>query len=197
MLKTVQLIIKRLFDVSASMVIMTAFLPFMLVLAILVKISSAGPVFFIQDRMGLHEKIFRLIKFRTMTGQPGKDAIRWTKSDEARITPFGKVMRDYGLDELPQVINIFKGDMSIIGPRPALPQQVVTFPSELRRMFDMRPGVLSLAAIKGRRSLAMQERYMLHIKYVNIWSLKLDLTILWQSLFVVLGRVSATEKKDA
>ena len=196
MLKINQHIIKRFFDIAASMAITTALFPLMVFLAFLVKTSSAGPVFFIQNRVGLNGKNFRMIKFRTMTGQPEKGATRWTRSEETRITPLGNIMRDYGFDELPQSINILKGDMSIIGPRPALPQQIVKFTPELRKMFDMRPGVLSLAAIKGRRSLTMQERYMLHVKYVNIWSLKLDFKILWQSLFVVLGRVSATEKLD-
>ena len=192
-----QLAIKRILDVSVCFAILVLGLPFFLLMGFLVKISSPGPLFFVQPRVGKDEKIFRMIKFRTMKGNPDPHTTRWTMKDEERITSIGRFLRDYGLDELPQVVNIIKGDMSIIGPRPALPQQVVAFPPELRRMFDMRPGVLSLAAIKGRRSLTMQERYMLHVKYVNIWSLKLDLKILWQSLFVVLGRVSATEKMDA
>jgi len=197
MQKTGQRLIKRIFDVSASVIIMTILLPFMMVLAFLVKITSAGPIFFVQDRVGLHGKPFKMIKFRTMIGQPEEGATHWTKSDEDRITPPGTLMRDYGLDELPQIINILKGEMSIIGPRPVLPQQVIEFPPDLRRMFDMKPGVLSLAAIKGRRSLSMHERYILHVQYVNTWSLKLDFKILWQSLFVVAGRVAAAEKLDA
>lgn len=196
MTKTNQYCLKRLFDISASITIAVILLPFMIVLAILIKLSSEGPVFFIQERVGLHGNVFKMIKFRSMSGKPEKNSIRWTSSDEARITRLGMLMRDYGFDELPQVINILKGDMSIIGPRPALPQQVALFPPELLRMFDMRPGVLSLAAIKGRRSLSMQDRYMLHVEYVNLWSLNLDFKILWQSLFVVLGRISATEKLD-
>lgn len=195
MSKQIQLIIKRAFDIVSSVAVLVFTLPFMIILAYFVKQSSVGPVFFIQERVGLDEKNFRMIKFRTMSGQPVRGATRWTKSEEARITPVGAIMRDYGLDELPQIFNIIKGDMSIIGPRPPLPQQVNTFSPFLKKMFEMRPGVLSLAAIEGRRSLPMEKRYMLHVRYVELWSLKLDLKILWQSLFVVLGRISATEEE--
>lgn len=189
----IQLFIKRLFDIIVCTVLLICSFPLLLLLALLVKLSSAGPVFFIQERIGRHEKPYKIIKFRTMVGQPDKHTTSWNKAEEYRITRTGHFMRDFGLDELPQLINILKGDMSIIGPRTPLPQQVIAFSTHLRKMFRMRPGVLSLAAISGRRSLTMEERYELHVKYVEMWSLKLDLKILWQSLFVVLQRESATE----
>lgn len=188
-----QLAIKRLFDIAACTILIICGLPILLILAILVKLSSAGPIFFLQKRVGKDEKLYKIIKFRTMVGMPDKNAVCWTKSEEARITPIGGFMRDYGLDELPQLINILRGDMSIIGPRSPLPQQVNTFSDHLKQMFKMRPGVLSLAAISGRRSLTMEERYDLHVQYIETWSLRLDLKILWQSLFVVLRRYAATE----
>jgi undecaprenyl phosphate N,N'-diacetylbacillosamine 1-phosphate transferase len=194
MSNSIQLYIKRIFDIVVCILILIIGFPFLLLFGILVKLSSPGPVFFVQTRIGKKEEPYKVIKFRTMSGSPDKNAMRWTKSDEERITRIGHFMRDFGLDELPQLFNILKGDMSIIGPRTPLPQQVEAFPSRLKKMFTMRPGVLSLAAIAGRRSLTMEQRYELHVQYVETWSLKLDLKILWRSLFVVLRREAATEK---
>jgi undecaprenyl phosphate N,N'-diacetylbacillosamine 1-phosphate transferase len=193
MLRNIQLFIKRLFDIVVCSTILIGGSPLLLLLSLLVKVSSAGPVFFMQIRIGKNEKPYKIIKFRTMLGQPDKHATRWTKAEEARITPIGHFMRDYGLDELPQLINILKGDMSIIGPRSPLPQQVNAFSEHFKKMFRMKPGVLSLAAIAGRRSLTMEERYDLHVQYVETWSLTLDLKILWRSLLVVLHKEAATE----
>lgn len=193
MLLQIQLGLKRICDVLICGLLLIVASPMLIILGLLIKLSSPGPVFFVQERMGRWERSFRIYKFRTMTGQPNPHDTRWTKAEEARITPVGSFMRDYGLDELPQLVNILKGDMSIIGPRPPLPSQVTEFSPQLRKMFRMRPGVLSLAAIAGRRSLPMEERYKLHVTYVENWSLALDLKILWQSLFVVLGKESARD----
>lgn len=193
MILKLRLSVKRIFDIVICSVIMVLGFPLLILLALLVKISSKGPIFFIQVRVGRHEKPYKIIKFRTMSGAPDQNATHWTKSEEDRITSVGRFMRDYGLDELPQLLNIMKGDMSIVGPRTPLPQQVATFAPRLKKMFDMRPGVLSLAAIAGRRNLTMNERYELHVQYVEKWSLRLDLKILWQSLFVVLRREAASE----
>ena len=193
MLLKLQLSIKRIFDIVICSGVMVLGFPILILLALLVKISSKGPIFFIQVRVGRNEKPYKIIKFRTMSGAPDQNATHWTKSEEDRITSVGRFMRDYGLDELPQLLNIMKGDMSIVGPRSPLPQQVATFAPRLKKMFDMRPGVLSLAAIAGRRNLTMNERYELHVQYVEKWSLRLDLKILWQSLFVVLRREAASE----
>lgn len=189
-----QYFIKRFIDIVASCVLLIYVLPLFLLLAIFVKLSSDGPILFVQERIGKNKKSYKVIKFRTMFGSPNKNAMRWTKFDESRITPIGHFLRDYGIDELPQLFNILKGDMSIIGPRPPLPEQVKLFTIEQLKMFKMRPGVLSLAAVEGRRSISMDKRYELHVKYVETWSLKLDLEILLKSIFVVLRRESATEK---
>lgn len=189
----VQLAIKRLVDLALSCVVLILGLPIFLAIGVLVIITSPGPVFFVQRRVGKNEKIFKLIKFRTMTGSRNEAVKVWNSSDEARITSFGRFLRDYGLDELPQVINIIKGDMSIIGPRPPLPEQVIEYTVEQRRSFLMRPGVLSLAAVRGRRAIPVDKRIEYHVEYVDTWSILLDLKILWQSLFVVLGRQNATE----
>ncbi len=192
--RSLQLHIKRFFDIVVCGLLLVLGSPFLLILGLLVKWSSPGPVFFVQVRTGKDEAPYRMIKFRTMSGSPDENASIWTKSDELRITRIGRILRDFGLDELPQLLNILKGDMSIIGPRSPLPQQAAAFTPYLKKMFSMRPGVLSLAAIAGRRSLTMMERYALHVEYVETWSLKLDFKILWRSLFVVLKREAAAEK---
>jgi len=180
-------------DLAACAVILIVGLPILLLIAFVVKVTSPGPIFFIQPRVGKNQKVYKMIKFRTMTGTPDEGATRWTSTDAARITPIGNFLRDYGVDELPQVINIIGGDMSIVGPRPPLPVQVETYTHEQRKVFLMRPGVLSLAAIEGRRAISMDERIASHVKYVENWSLMLDFRIIWRCLFVVLGRKNVTE----
>jgi lipopolysaccharide/colanic/teichoic acid biosynthesis glycosyltransferase len=192
-MRQLQLAIKRSFDVVSCTAILLVGWPLFALLAVLVRLSSPGPVLFMQERMGLHEKPYKMLKYRTMSGQPDVASTKWSSADEARVTKVGRFLRDYGLDELPQTINILKGDMSIIGPRPPLPQQVIAFTPRQRRMFEMRPGVLSLAAIEGRRSLPMEKRYELHVKYVETWSIQLDAKILWRGLLVVLGKEGASE----
>lgn len=189
-----QLAIKRLADLVFSLVILVLGLPVFLIIGVLVKITSPGPIFFTQLRVGKNKKSFHLLKFRTMIGSRNEGVTVWTSSDEARITPIGGFLRDYGLDELPQAINIIKGDMSIIGPRPPLPEQANQYTSKQKRVFHMRPGVLSLAAVRGRRSIPMERRIEYHVEYVENWSLLLDLKILWNSLFVVLRHKDAKEK---
>jgi lipopolysaccharide/colanic/teichoic acid biosynthesis glycosyltransferase len=188
-----QLGIKRAVDLVACSVLLILGWPLLVMIGVLAKFSSPGPMFFLQPRVGKNTRVFRLIKFRSMTGSPAPDATAWTSSEEARITPVGRFLRDFGLDELPQVINIIKGDMSIIGPRPPLPTQVAAYTAEQLKAFQMRPGVLSLAAVEGRRSIPMEKRIALHVKYIENWSLRLDLWIFWRSLFVVFGRQHATE----
>lgn len=188
------LLVKRAFDLVSCGGIALTVLPFFPLMAVLVKITSRGPVFFIQKRVGYKQHLFSMYKFRTMS-QPeaSHDPTRWTKGEEARITSMGRIYRDYGLDELPQLFCIIKGDMSVIGPRPPLPPQVEEYSDQQKQMFEMRPGVLSLAAIKGRRSLSVEKRIAYHVEYVKDWSLLLDLEILIKSTLVVLGRQDATE----
>lgn len=188
-----QLGIKRAFDLVACFALLVLGSPLLMVIGVLVKLSSPGPMLFLQPRVGKNTQVFRLIKFRSMTGSPAPDATAWTSREEARITKVGRFLRDYGLDELPQVLNIIKGDMSIIGPRPPLPAQVAVYTVEQMKAFQMRPGVLSLAAVEGRRSIPMEKRIAFHVKYVEDWSLRLDFWIFWRSLFVVFGRQNATE----
>ena len=185
--------LKRLFDIIMSMLVAVIGAPVFMVVAVLVKLSSPGPVFFVQDRAGKDDTIFRMYKFRTMAGKPNDSLLVWTESEEARITKIGRFLRDYGLDELPQVLNILRGDMSIVGPRPPLPMQAEQYTDCQKIMFSMRPGVISLADVKGRRSIPMEERVEWHVWYVQNWSMRLDLEILWKTLFIVLRRQNASE----
>lgn len=190
---TIRLAIKRLFDVVVCLIVLTVGAPVYLVIAVLVKQSSPGPIIFVQDRVGLRGRAFRAYKFRTMVGAPDESSVVWSQSDEERITRVGRFLRDYGLDELPQAVNILKGDMSIVGPRPPLPSQVESYSEHQKTMFRMRPGVFSLAAVRGRRSIPVEERIELHVRYVENWSLGLDAMILCKGLLVVLGRENASE----
>jgi len=185
--------LKRLFDIIMSMLVAVIGAPVFMVVAVLVKLSSPGPVFFVQDRVGKDGSAFRMYKFRTMAGKPDASMLVWTQSEEARITKIGRFLRDYGLDELPQVLNILRGDMSIVGPRPPLPAQAERYTDCQKIVFRMRPGVISLADVKGRRSIPMEERIEWHVWYVQSWSMRLDLEILWKTLFIVLRRQDAFE----
>lgn len=189
-----QLAIKRFFDVLLCSIILVLGAPIFVGIAILIKLTSNGSIFFIQERVGLHRKPFRMIKFRTMKDTPISPTLEWTEQEEIRITPIGRFLRDYGLDELPQVINILKGEMSIVGPRPPLPERLKEYTEYQLKAFNMRPGVISWAAVEGRRSLPMQKRLDFHARYVEEWSLWLDFVILWRALFVVLGHQDASER---
>lgn len=193
MAREAQLRLKRLFDILVCTVLLVSLAPVLLMLAVVVRMTSPGPILYVQERAGLGGKPFRIIKFRTMSGTADPAKGPSPEDDVVRMTRVGSILRDYGLDELPQLVNILRGEMSIIGPRPILVQQVGTLPHCWHRMFDMRPGVLSLAAVEGRRSIPMERRYELHTQYVNEWSLALDWQILWRSLFVVLRREAARD----
>ncbi len=186
--------VKRLFDVVVCLLLAVVLSPLLALLSLLVRLTSPGPVLFLQGRIGYRGRPFTMVKFRTMTVSAGAHPpARWSPSDEARITRIGRVLRDYGLDELPQLFNIVKGDMSIVGPRPPLPEVAQAFTAREREMFAMRPGVISLAAVEGRRSITMERRIDLHIRYVQRWSLWLDVTLLAKALVVVLGRTNVDE----
>lgn len=191
--RRLSLVAKRAMDVGLSLVALEAGLPLMALLVPAVKLSSPGPLLFVQERVGKDGRVFKMYKFRTMKVSTADQPLTWSKSDEDRVTPIGRLLRDYGLDELPQLLNILRGEMSIVGPRPPLPAQAETYSEEQREVFEMRPGVLSLAAVRGRRSLTPERRIALHVQYVRTWSLGLDLEILCRSLFVVLGRQDAVD----
>ncbi len=159
--------------------------PVLLIISILVRIKIGAPVIFKQKRPGLHEKIFTLYKFRTMTDQ--KDEQGNLLPDEVRLTKFGKMLRSTSLDELPELWNILKGDMSIVGPRPLLIQYLRFYSEEERTRHCVRPGLTGLAQVSGRNSLAWEQRFYYDIKYALNISPKQDYLIILRTLINVLS----------
>ena len=160
--------------------------PFVLI-ALAIRLDSKGPVFFRQERVGKGGRPFKVWKFRTMIKGAAYQGLGATVArDDPRFTRVGRFLRDWGLDELPQFINVLKGEMSLVGPRPTLQYQVDQYDDFQSRRLEIRPGITSLAVISGRNDLPWVERIKLDIQYVDHWSLWLDLWVLLKTLWVVL-----------
>ena len=186
-----QFFIKRLFDIIFSIFILIIFSPFLLIISMLVKLTSKGDIFFTQERVGKDGKIFKIYKFRTM--QENAEFVRdglAVKSGDSRITPLGRVLRKTSLDEIPQFINVLLGDLSIVGPRPALSVQLKYYSSWHRRRLEVRPGITGLATVKGRCSIPWSRRIELDIEYIDKFSLILDFKILFKTIYVVLAGIN-------
>jgi undecaprenyl phosphate N,N'-diacetylbacillosamine 1-phosphate transferase len=161
-------------------------IPFALI-AITIKLDSRGPVFFRQERVGRSGRTFKTWKFRTMVVGAVKQGLGYNVAhDDNRITRVGKFLREWGLDELPQLINVLKGEMSIVGPRPTLKYQVDQYNAFQRRRLLAKPGITGWALIHGRNLLSWEERIRYDVWYVEYWSLWLDLSIMLRTLWVVL-----------
>ena len=185
---TTNKIIKRAMDIFGAIVAIILFSPVMLVTAILVKRSSPGPILFRQERIGLHNKPFTMYKFRSMGVQPkSKEEKCWTTSNDPRVTPVGKVIRKTSIDELPQLFNVLKGDLSLIGPRPERPVFVEKFKEEIPRYMikhQVRPGMTGWAQINGfRGDTSIRGRIEHDIYYIENWTLGLDIKILFLTFF--------------
>lgn len=185
---------KRILDFTLSLIAIVLLSPVMLVTALLVKIKLGNPVIFKQKRPGLNERIFTLYKFRTMTNQ--KDEKGELLPDEIRLTKFGKALRSLSLDELPQLFNILKGDMSIIGPRPLLIQYLSLYDDNQKKRHNVRPGLSGLAQVNGRNAITWEEKFKYDVEYVNKVSFLLDLKIIFKSTIIVLKRFGITEKDN-
>ena len=186
--------IKRLLDIILSGVALIVLSPILLIVAILVRTKLGSPVIFHQERPGKDEKIFTLCKFRTMTD--GRDENGNLLPDEVRLTKFGKLLRSTSLDELPELWNIFKGDMSIVGPRPLLVRYLPYYTDEERKRHSVRPGLTGYAQINGRNALNWEDRFAYDLEYVENCSLGLDIKILFQTVGKVFKR-SGTLSGDA
>ncbi len=178
---------KRIFDVTFSVIIVLCMLPFSLLIALAIKLSSRGPIFFLQERVGLNGRVFRMLKFRTMrVGSQEEGNTQWTSADDPRRTPIGTFLRKTNLDELPQFINVLKGDMSIVGPRPERPHFVEKFLDEFERYnfrHTFKAGITGWAQVNGWRgdtSIAKRVEYDLY--YLRNWSLTFDLQIITMTL---------------
>lgn len=177
--------IKRVFDFSASVIIVISLLPVLLGCVVAVAFSMGRPVFFRQKRIGLNEKEFEIIKFRTM--RPPKEGESMLLTDAQRVTRVGEFLRRTSLDELPELWNVLKGDMSLVGPRPLLDAHLKVFTPEQRRRHLVKPGLTGLAQISGRQNLTFSQRTTLDVLYVDTRSLLGDIKILFKTIGVVLG----------
>lgn len=179
---------KRLFDVIISMTGLIITSPILLITAIAIKLESSGPIIFKQERLGLNGNVFKIYKFRSMCEDAEKGGVYETKGDP-RVTRVGKFIRKTSTDELPQFVNILKGEMSLIGPRPALtyhPWPYSEYTEEQKRMFHVRPGVTGWAQVNGRKEVEWPRRIELNVEYVDKMSLYFDLMIFFKTIFKVL-----------
>ncbi len=188
---------KRLLDVIFSIVLLVLLSPVMIVLAILVRLKLGSPILFKQPRPGLNGKIFTLYKFRTMTDE--RDEKGNLLPDEKRLTKFGKFLRSTSLDELPELFNVLKGDMSLVGPRPLLVEYLELYDDFQKRRHEARPGITGLAQVSGRNELPWEERFKLDVYYVDNISFWLDLKIIFLTIKKVLtkegvGQETVSEK---
>ncbi|MDZ5254387.1 sugar transferase [Clostridium sp. LIBA-8841] len=173
--KRYQFFIKRIFDICIALGGLIFLLPVIAIVAILVRTKLGSPIIFTQERVGKDNKVFKMMKFRTM--RDGVDKMGNILPDEERLTPFGKKLRSSSLDELPELINILKGDMSLVGPRPLLVDYLPLYSKEQIRRHDVMPGLTGWAQINGRNALSWEKKFELDIFYVDNWSLKLDFKI--------------------
>lgn len=182
---------KRLLDILLSLTILIALSPLLLVLCILVRSKLGSPIFFQQERPGLHEKIFTMYKFRTMTDK--RDAEGNLLPDKDRLTKFGKLLRTTSLDELPEFFNILKGDMSFIGPRPLLVSYLPYYTETEALRHRVRPGLTGLAQVSGRNFLDWDRRLAKDVEYVKGLSFQMDLKVLFLTVKVVFDRSDVAE----
>ncbi|MCL6605441.1 MAG: sugar transferase [Paenibacillus sp.] len=174
---------KRMLDLIVAIPVFLVFLPVITITALLVRIKLGSPILFKQSRPGLHGKPFYVYKFRTMTDE--SDSSGQLLSDHLRLTTFGKFLRKYSLDELPQLWNVLKGDISLVGPRPLLVDYLPLYSEEQARRHEVKPGITGWAQVNGRNTISWEEKFKLDIWYVDHYSFMLDLKILWLTLLKV------------
>lgn len=177
---------KRIFDVAIAIFVLGVSLPILVLLALLIRIRLGRPVLFVQVRPGLHGKPFRMVKFRTMTDK--RDKHGRLLPDNIRLTRFGRILRSTSLDELPELWNVLKGDMSLVGPRPLLMEYLPLYSKEQYRRHEVRPGVTGWAQINGRNAISWEDKFKLDVWYVDNQSFGLDLKILVLTVKKVLIR---------
>jgi lipopolysaccharide/colanic/teichoic acid biosynthesis glycosyltransferase len=185
-------VLKRLFDIILSLFCLLVLAPVLTIVGALVTVKLGRPIFYTQIRPGFHEKPFRMIKFRTMTNE--RDENGNLLPNEDRMTRFGFFLRSYSLDELPELFNVLKGDISLVGPRPLLKDYLTHFSEEQRKRHDVKPGITGWAQVNGRNAINWDEKLALDLWYVENRSLWLDIKILWRTFFKVLKREGITYK---
>lgn len=193
--KNIQYFIKRTFDIVAALGGLIVFSPIIIVVAILVRVNLGSPILFTQDRVGKDNKIFKMMKFRTM--KDGVDKYGKLLPDSERLTNFGKILRSTSLDELPELINILKGDMSLIGPRPLLVEYLSLYSEEQKKRHDVLPGLTGWAQINGRNAISWGEKFKLDVYYVDNWSVGLDIKIFFLTFYKLLKRDGINQEGQA
>ncbi|HFF9611976.1 TPA: undecaprenyl phosphate N,N'-diacetylbacillosamine 1-phosphate transferase [Campylobacter jejuni] len=184
-------VFKRIFDFILALVLLVLFSPVILITALLLKITQGG-VIFTQNRPGLDEKIFKIYKFKTMSGE--RDEKGELLSDELRLKAFGKIVRSLSLDELLQLFNVLKGDMSFVGPRPLLVEYLSLYNEEQKLRHKVRPGITGLAQVNGRNAISWQKKFELDVYYVKNISFLLDLKIMFLTALKVLKRSGVSKE---
>lgn len=187
--------LKRVIDFTLSLIALIVLSPILLILIIITAIAMKGNPFFTQLRPGKDEKIFKLIKFRTMTNE--RDENGNLLPDDVRLNKFGKFLRSTSLDELPELINILKGDMSIVGPRPLLVKYLPLYNDEQRRRHDVRPGLTGNAQANGRNALSWEDKFKLDIEYVDNISFAFDVKIIFDTVKAVIKRDGISSETSA
>ena len=193
-MRKAQLCVKRTLDIVLSLCGLLILSPLFAIAAIFIKLDSPGPVFFLQERLGKNGRPFRIIKFRTMVENAEKlgEGLRVSTPGDPRITRVGRILRQTSLDELPQLINVLKGDMSLVGPRPPATYHpykgYAAYPEWAKKRFEMRPGITGLAQVVARNSVSWDERIRLDIDYVEGFSLWKDVKILLDTVRIVVLR---------
>lgn len=178
--------LKRFFDLLIATIAIILLLPIFAFIAYQVRKKLGSPVFFLQERPGKDAKIFKMIKFRSMRDVFDKNGN--PLPDEARITPFGQKLRATTLDEMPQLINVLKGDMSIVGPRPQMKEFLEHYTPEQMRRHEVKPGMTGLAQVSGRNNLSWEEKFELDVKYVDTHSILLDFKIMFKTVEVMVKK---------
>lgn len=187
--------IKRILDFVLSLVALIVLSPVLLIVAILVRVKLGSPVIFKQQRPGKNEKIFTLYKFRTMTDK--KDENGNLLPDSERLTKFGKFLRSTSLDELPELVNILKGDMAIVGPRPLLVEYLPLYNEEQKHRHDVRPGLTGLAQVGGRNSITWEEKFKDDLEYIEKISILEDIKIIFTTIGKVFKREGISQENSA
>lgn len=186
--------VKRSIDFTLALLGLVIASPILLIVALLVRLKLGSPVLFYQQRPGVNGKIFKLVKFRTMTD--ARDAEGNLLPDEQRLPKFGRFLRSTSLDELPELINILKGDMSLIGPRPLLVRYLPYYTPEENRRHSVRPGLTGLAQVNGRNALGWEQRFSYDLEYVDHISFGMDIKIIFMTIKKVLKRSDTLSGAD-
>jgi undecaprenyl phosphate N,N'-diacetylbacillosamine 1-phosphate transferase len=187
--KMIQKTIKSIFDFLFSLILLIVLFPFFIVIAVSIKLDSKGPVFFLHERIGKDGKPFYPFKFRTMKEGAIKEGLKYNIAEnDERITRIGKFLREWSIDELPQLINILKGEMSFIGPRPTFRYQVEKYNNFQKKRLLVKPGITGWAQVNGRNILSWEKRIEYDVWYIDNWSLWLDFKILLKTVTMVLSR---------